>query len=135
MIDQVGGHVGKYIDGKNNLDLQNLKGRNLLDLQNLIGEQKKDVTGMEIAGNKDLQKNQLDNQDKWINAGRDSFTKAGLPEFSFWDRGRGGPLNVGSTRSSIGGNNFVNSFGGPNTNLPSTGSSPYADLNGLSRPF
>lgn len=126
-----------------NLDQQGLKNKGAIDIQNLINsgnlEQIKEVGGnqkqlkqMDIDGQLKLLRENFGQQDKWTNRGINSFEKAGLPEFAFWDRGGGG-LNLGSTRDYLGGNNSVSSFG-TGLRLPKTGTSPYADMNNLSRP-
>lgn len=126
--------LNKGIDRETALGIgdQQIKGKK--DIAKLIGDQNLKITDKNIGGQLQLLKEALGNQDKWTQAGLDSYKEAGLPGFSFFDRNRGN-LNVGSTSSYVGGNNFVRSFGGPGTKLPTTGTSPFADMNGLSRPF
>lgn len=103
-----------------------------MNLQKLINQGKIDTSELNIGGQMNLLKEQLGHQDKWNQKGLDSFKEAGLPGFSFFN---GGGLNIGSSRSYIGGNNSVGSIGGPGVRLPRTGTSTFADLNGLSKPF
>lgn len=125
----------KGIDRETALQIGDQQNKGKFNLAKIIGEQNSKITDKQIGGQLQLLKEALGNQDKWTNAGLQSYKDAGLPGFSFFDRAGRGNLNVGSTSSYIGGNNFVRSFGGPNTRLPATGTSTFADLNGLSRPY
>lgn len=118
---------------KGKLGQGELLNKGLLERQNLIGDQNLKITDKNIGGNLNLLKESLGNQDKWRERGLNSFKEAGLPDFAFFQGGGG--LNIGSTRSYVGGNNYVNSLGTPGTKLPTSGSSPWADMNGLSKPF
>lgn len=133
-LGQGGGLTGKFIDNgfdtfnkqmqnRNAFNISQARNENLLELQKLIGSQKQQINDSQLKQQRDI-----------IDTSRNDYKNAGLPEFLTWGGGGRGGIDVGRTSSYVGGNNFVNSFGGPNTNLPTSGSSIYADLNGLSRP-
>lgn len=122
------------IDRETALGIGDQQIRGKKDLAKIIGDQNLQITDKQIGGQLNLLKEALGNQDKWNQKGLDSYKEAGLPGFAFFDRNRGN-LNVGSTSSYVGGNNFVRSIGTPDARLPKTGTSPFADMNGLSRPF
>lgn len=130
ILDKVVPDTNSFLNRENNLDLQDLRNKNNLDVQKLKNKNITDNTNKVTQNRLDLQKNQND----FTKAQRDqvikAFKDAGLPDFAAFGSGL---KNLGSTSEGLGNGVRINSFG-HRLNLNKTGDSPFADLNGLSRP-
>lgn len=130
------------LDNKTSLEIQNLinqgkkdqikdQGGNDRSLQDLKNKGLKDLAGIDSLTKNQILDKQQQFQKDFRDQGIKAFKDAGLPDFSYY--AGNGSLNLGQTSDSIGGNASVRSLG-QNLRLPKTGSSNWADLNGLSRP-